>query len=504
MIDFYISAEHYKDHMNPVYKKLEDNGFPVRWVEKGEAGTPNSKWAVVAASGDLTRATKENKMVFFAEHGTGQTYSNRHPSYAGGSGRKNVTLFLSPGPHVSAMNNRYYPDIPDAHVGVPKLDQYHLDASPELPSAKPVPVVCISFHWDCKVSPESRNGFDHFKSSVKKLAKEFAVPVSDIYDNREFELVGHCHPRARAEIKPFMESLGIRFIDNFFDVLDEADVYVCDNSSTIFEFASIGKPVVLMNPPHYRKFIEHGLRFWKHADIGPNAKDYDTLLDSIRVCLHDTKESRSIRKSIVNKIYYNTDGTASEKAAEAIITHIEEFDKMEKLGNRVLVKRHSLGTFGLVEPGNKITVFPGYCLIHDQYGNYKRRMNFTEDQDPDVRIRRTIKTAPNNYGLITPIIDLSIEEDDVLSKDFSASSTSKTEGFKAVDRAFSEQELYIISKVRENVGKTAICYRSGDKGEDYSREDMLRAWDRLISQGIIVKGEGKLLWEVNTVGSDKG
>lgn len=503
MINFYAKEEHFKDHLQPIYQKLSDGGFDVRWVLKDDRAIDDTKWAVVASSGDLNKATGDKKMVFYAEHGAGQSYSMRHSSYAGGQGRDNVCMFLSPGPHVSAKNKHYYPHIPDAEVGVPKLDDLHLAMSPELPSPKPVPVVCISFHWDCNVCPETKSGFAYFKNSIDKLA-EIASNKSDKYDSREFELVGHCHPRARKEVKPYFEKLGIRFIEKFEDVLTEADVYVCDNSSTIFEFASIGKPVVLLNPPHYRKHVSHGLRFWTFATIGPNAKNFQTLLDGIRECIHDTRENRALRKSMIDQIYHKTDGGAAERAAIAIIEHIEEFNKMEKMGNYILVKKHSLGTFGLVEPGQRISVFPKYCLIHDKIGNFKRRMNFTEEQDVDVRIRKTLKIAPNNYEMVEATIDLTIDDDDILGKDFSAGSKDNTEGFKAVDRSFTEQELYIIQMVREGKGKTEICYHSGDKGENYSREDMLRAWDRLKSQDIIVKGEGKLLWEINTVGSDKG
>ena len=55
---------------------------------------------------------------------------------------------------------------------------------------------------------------------------------------------------------------------DFDEVMERSTLYICDNSSTLYEFASTGRPVVVLNAPWFRRDIEHGLRFWEHADVG--------------------------------------------------------------------------------------------------------------------------------------------------------------------------------------------------------------------------------------------
>lgn len=494
MVEFYVNEEHFKDHLEPVYEKIAQER-DVRWVPKGEKGDPNCRFAVVASSGDLHRASLEKKMIFYMEHGAGQTYNVRNRSYAGGPGRENVCLFLSPGPHVTAINKKWHPQIPSVDVGVPKLDYWHNIVRPEHPDKKALPVVCISFHWDCQVCPETRNGFNHFKQAVldaKKKSGKFG----------EFELVGHCHPRARKQIKPFFEENGIEFIEKFSDVLDRADVYVCDNSSTIFEFASIGKPVVLLNPPHYRKFVHHGLRFWDYAHIGHNAKDSASMLEAIRLSLNETRQDMVDRRHLINQIYYACDGQAAERAASAIIDHIDDLVRTETSGNYIRCKRASMGIFGMLDKGQTVLIFPSYAIINDHLGKFRGKVSFAEPMDPDRRIRDLLKVAPRNYELVMPSFDIGLDDDDEY-EDYSLNGNKSIKGFRAAERAYSTQELYIIDQLNKGVNKTQICYHSREKGPEFKRELLLRAWDTLAKQEIIVKDKNGE-WEVAKVGSDKG
>lgn len=499
MIEFYAREEHFKAHMEPIFDKIVEAGYPAKWVTGDQSGDKNCRFAVAASSGDLARATRDKKMVFFMEHGAGQSYSVRHESYAGGPKRDNVCMFLSPGPHVTAQNSKFYPTTPSVDIGVPKLDKWHISSSPEKADPLAAPVVAVSFHWDCRVCPETRSGFEHFKNSVLELA---AMNSNDPLKPAEFKIVGHCHPRARRTVKKFFLENNIEFYDEFEDILRIADIYACDNSSTIFEFASAGKPVIILNPPFYRKHVTHGLRFWKYADIGPNAKDTKTFLEAIRDCINETREDKLARKSMINEIYYACDGQAAERAAEAILSHMEETNRIQSEGNYIKCLRHSLGVFGILQPGQTVIVFPGYAIINDSIGNFKRRMSFSESEDPSRRIRRVLKTSPKNYQLVEPTIDLTIEDD---QDDYNFSARlKKSKGFTEADRDMDAQELYILQEIKKGQGKTQICYHSQHLGDDFKREPMLRAWSRLESQEIIVPGNGQFLWEINTVGSYKG
>ena len=112
-------------------------------------------------------------------------------------------------------------------------------------------MVAVSFHWNYHGIPEMRSAFDWYSKAVVELAKEVTV-------------IGHGHPK-RKDLPDWYRAHGIEYVPNFFEVLRRADVYACDNSTTLFEFASTGRPVVVLNAPWYRQEANHGLRFWDAA-----------------------------------------------------------------------------------------------------------------------------------------------------------------------------------------------------------------------------------------------
>jgi CDP-glycerol glycerophosphotransferase (TagB/SpsB family) len=100
--------------------------------------------------------------------------------------------------------------------------------------------------------------------------------------------------------------------------MDKADVYIIDNSSTLFEFASLDKPVVVLNPPWYRREINHGLRFWEFADVGVNCNNGGKLASCVDKALDDPSEIQKRRRQINNILYPIRDGSSSERAANEI------------------------------------------------------------------------------------------------------------------------------------------------------------------------------------------
>jgi len=167
------------------------------------------------------------------------------------------------------------------------------------------PVVAVSTHFDCAVCPETRSAFPWFERAIlEDLPKEYTV-------------VGHCHPRAKLVPAKF-RAAGIDFYDDFDDILRIADIYVCDQSSTLYEFASTGRPVLCYNAPIYRRHVNHGLRFWD-SPPGLQCDNQDDLLQSVMLALADPPSLKEIRARGLAEAYLACDGYAAARAAAAIL-----------------------------------------------------------------------------------------------------------------------------------------------------------------------------------------
>lgn len=299
MLDLLAGETHFADHLAPIYKALANPGaFYSRFVERH--GIP-SQWPMdradhpilVASYGDLKIARRAGRTnIALIEHGYGQTFSNDHPSYAGGSDRDDVGLFLVPNEHAAKRNRERYPDAEVEIVGCPKLD----DLPQRIPDG--TQTICISFHFDAHaVAPEARGTAHHYRKHLSLLAQQFHV-------------IGHGHPRAQPILARFYEKAGIELVPDFADVCRRADLYVCDYSSTIYEFASTGRPVVVLNAPWYRRNVDHGLRYWQAAEVGVQANEPSELPDAIRLALSDPPEQQDKREAALRLVYHYRHGGA--------------------------------------------------------------------------------------------------------------------------------------------------------------------------------------------------
>ena len=122
------------------------------------------------------------------------------------------------------------------------------------------------------------------------------------------------HPRLFPAIEKRYRHAGIEPVADFLDVCRRADVYICDNSSTLFAFAATGRPVVVLNPPWYRRDIDHGLRFWEAASVGVNCDDLADLPACIDEALRDTEAQKRQREAALDLVYAYRSG-ASQRAA---------------------------------------------------------------------------------------------------------------------------------------------------------------------------------------------
>jgi glycosyltransferase involved in cell wall biosynthesis len=295
------------------------DGMSIRMRSSPPLANPgDGPTALVASIGDtkIGRRLGYRRFVFL-EHGAGQSYSGTgqspiEASYAGGPDREDVGLFLVPNEHAAARWRSSYA-APVEVVGCPKLE--------DLPAREPGELtIAISFHWPTPHSlpAEAGNALADFMPILGELATRYRV-------------IGHAHPKGDwpEMMARIYRRAGIDFVRSFDDVCRQADVYVCDNSSTIFEFAATGRPVVLMNSRYYRKTASHGLRFWDAAHVGLQVdptvrqgtvdapKTLAAMDDAIARSLDDPPELRTQREAALDIVYQPRAGGA-ERAAAAI------------------------------------------------------------------------------------------------------------------------------------------------------------------------------------------
>ena len=311
MIDFQASEPQFADHLAPIYRALSDPGDfilsssiterapvnPDRWPLHTFDATDLSRPIVVASYGDVKRARKQGRTrIAFIEHGAGQSYGTGHGSYAGGRDRDDVSLFMVPNEYSAALWRDAYPDAQVEIVGCPKLD-YLPRKDPSVPFT-----IAVSFHWDCYLVPETVSAFGHYRPVLPDLR--------DAYN-----LIGHCHPKAAPIMQRRYRRLNVEYVSDFADVCRRADLYICDNSSSLFEFAATGRPVVVLNQPMYRKDVHHGLRFWDAANVGVQVDSPGNLVKAVALALQDGPQQQLAREQALDMVYAYRSGGAQRAAS---------------------------------------------------------------------------------------------------------------------------------------------------------------------------------------------
>lgn len=315
-IDFLAREPHHREHAMAIYDKLPEAYKGEFYTDAKSMIKPLNKYVTVFSYGDLKQTQLTRKKAIFCEHGAGMFYAGTsHPSYAGSIiGRKNVALRLSPNKTHADKERETLKGIPVEIIGVPKMDRWVQMRNETEAKWDPDrrPVVAISFHWDCKVCPETRSAFKEYAHILDQLSAKFDV-------------LGHGHPRIIDTIARIYDVHDIEVVRDFNEVLERADIYVCDNSSTIFEFAFTRKPVALINAKPYRKRITHpgNPRFWKHAGMGPQINSPSELLWKIDEAWKDYKKYLPLIDAAVDDVFTFTDGKCADRAVAAMIQFID-------------------------------------------------------------------------------------------------------------------------------------------------------------------------------------
>lgn len=288
-IDAFATEGHFRSHLEPVFGGLKNKGD---WT-----GSNPTRPVVVASYGDLKRVRKLGyTQIARMEHGAGQGYDIDHGSYAGGRDHDDVSLFLMPNQYSADRWQARYPKARVEVVGCPKLDTL-----PRKERTDP-PTVAISFHWDCYLVPETVSAFQHYRHVLPQLRDSV-------------RLIGHGHPRAQSILDRRYRRLGIELVPDFTEVCKRADVYITDNSSSLFEFAATGRPVVVLNQPMYRKDVHHGLRFWDAANVGVQVDRPEDLVGSVALALQDGPQQQVAREQALDMVYAYRSGAAQRAAS---------------------------------------------------------------------------------------------------------------------------------------------------------------------------------------------
>lgn len=301
-MDAYASMSHYRHHLEPVFDALgpEERGTLYTSTYPPAKGGP-----IIVASRQDGERTK-NRPTILVEHGCGLAYDSDHGSYSGGKGWDHAVLFLTPNVQTCKRWGSRYPTTPCEVVGSPRLDVLQTaDSDSSFEGTKSA--VAISFHWNCGLSPFTQWAFPFFAKALPRLAEEFDV-------------IGHAHPRAWRRLRPIYKQLGIEPVQDFVEVVERASLYVCDNSSTMYEWAALDRPVLALDAPWYDRTKDLNWRFWSHVP-GLSCDDPTSLNGAVRLALADPPEVQAMRRRATEVVFPLIGGSA-ERAADAIRRHV--------------------------------------------------------------------------------------------------------------------------------------------------------------------------------------
>jgi hypothetical protein len=316
-VDFFASESQYLDHVAPVWHALPAPArgeFIVpdalvgrahaRGIEAVSTKGGHEDFGLVASYRDLLLLAPRRSGVILMEHGSGQAYpgrGERHPAYAGGTGRERVSLFLCPNDYSAQLNADAYPDAAVANVGSPWLDWLigSLDVH-EHPKT-----VALTFHPNLDVCPETRSAWPWWHDTLLSMVLDTG-----------WRVVGTGHPRSLyPELANWYDFNGggeVIVVPEFTQVCEEADVLIGDNSTALYAWQALDRPVVTLNCPWYDKTVRHGLRFW---DAVPGAPCDDPV--DLYEALKRADDPRA-RKRAVSAAWGTVDGRSAVRAAGAI------------------------------------------------------------------------------------------------------------------------------------------------------------------------------------------
>lgn len=320
-MDAYASRLHFYRHLGPIWDALPDELRGVLWKPYQRAPWPGevlhqrpdlSEPIMVAGFIDVVRL--QDRRMIYVEHGAGQSYEGDPASadvgsYSGGAGLDAVELFLCPNQTVADRWAARY-NARTRVIGCPALDRWDREVTGD------GGCVAITFHWECPLVPETRSALPHYAAALPALAR--------LVRERGRRLIGHAHPRAIGMAELY-ERAGIEWVPNLEDVYARAGLLLADNTSVLYEFAALGRTVIVLNAPWYRRDVNHGLRFWDQVP-GPMVNDPKQMMEVVHDCLGGNNQDwwraqRERGHEIALEVYGPQDGLAAKRGADAIAAY---------------------------------------------------------------------------------------------------------------------------------------------------------------------------------------
>ncbi len=318
---FVATQKQYAHHLIPIYKAMPKTArglfhvpTPLHTWLKNQGIEPchlntNKGTGPLVTAGICDIETATRRPIIYVEHGVGMQYANICFAHlpGGHDARDRVNLFLSPSYRCGKIDQEAHPWAQVSIVGCPKMDKYFV--TPNVPKPPTTDYISFSTHWDWPLIPETRSAWPEYRWALKEAA-------------RSYKILGHAHPRWGDKIYEDFKGIGLIPCREPNEIFEKSMLHICDNSSLLYEFNLLNRPSVVINSKHYRKNVQHGLRFWDH--IPGCMTENLSLVELIASSLAQKEETEKHRKAIADLTYVNH-GTATQAAVSALLEWQETY-----------------------------------------------------------------------------------------------------------------------------------------------------------------------------------
>lgn len=298
MIDAFARFDHYADHIRPIWEAIprEHRG---RW----DRSIPPESTTPIMVAGWRDAKWVAHRNTIYVEHGAGQTYVvNGTVRLAPRGAPFGVKLAVLPNQTLADEWNRQFPSVATVVVGAPRLDGVQVQREQGL--------IGWTWHWPCRITPEYGTALPHYRH-------ELSLVVGELRE-MGFDLLGTAHPRWKGRLWPLWDEVGVRWTHSSMEILRRCQVVIGDNSSLLYEAAALGADVIALNAPHYRRDVEHGLRFWSHPP-GVMVDQPREVGLAVMGIARDRSTCREIADAATRRAYGPGVVGAADRAAAAIL-----------------------------------------------------------------------------------------------------------------------------------------------------------------------------------------